>query len=395
MTVLPALVHPVSPQEFQQEYWERQPLVVHRDDPDHYADLLTLDGIDRMISMAGQKLDNVRVVLDGKGTSIEDLVAKRPGRNAPTHALEALYERYRTGSTVVLNGAHERWEPLRRLAHALGGELGALVRMNVYLTPAGARGFTPHYDKHDVFVAQIHGTKRWRLARARHELPLPEQRYDKSKAAAEPDQEFDLRAGDLLYLPRGTIHSASSNDTASAHITIGIRPVIWAQVIGDAVEEVFAEDVRFRRSLPIGFADDPALRDQVAHTAADLLDALRARLSPQALAARSAERVVSISAPVLRHHLTDLEDLARLDTGTRVRRRPELCWRLTTDGGAVVLRFHDKSVELPADTAEEVRYLTGKDGSWFTAADLPGGPDEAGRLALVRTLVREGFLTLR
>ena len=34
---------------------------------------------------------------------------------------------------------------------------------NVYLTPAGAQGFAPHYDDIEAFVLQLEGRKRWRV----------------------------------------------------------------------------------------------------------------------------------------------------------------------------------------------------------------------------------------
>jgi len=40
---LPHLIHPRDVEEFQQDYWERQPVVIHRQDPSYYADILTLD----------------------------------------------------------------------------------------------------------------------------------------------------------------------------------------------------------------------------------------------------------------------------------------------------------------------------------------------------------------
>jgi hypothetical protein len=58
------------------------------------------------------------------------------------------------------------------------------------------------------------------------------------------------------------------------------------------------------------------------------------------------------------------------------------------------LDFHDKTVQLPASVADAVQYVAESNGEGFTPADIPGDLDEPGRLVLVRTLLREGFLTL-
>jgi hypothetical protein len=41
-----------------------------------------------------------------------------------------------------------------------------------------------------------------------------------------------------------------------------------------------------------------------------------------------------------------------------------------------------------------VRFLVEDDGKGFVAADMPEALDLSGRLEIIRTLLREGFLTL-
>jgi hypothetical protein len=55
------------------------------------------------------------------------------------------------------------------------------------------------------------------------------------------------------------------------------------------------------------------------------------------------------------------------------------------------LTFEGRTLRFPARLARELEFLVSADGP-FTAADLPGALDDAGRLVLVRRLVREGFL---
>jgi hypothetical protein len=383
------LLHPIDLMAFSREYWERKPLLVHRDDPEYYSDLLTLDDVDRVLTLSGVQLDNLRVVVHGRETRVSELHT-----TAGVNSLEALYEHYRNGSTIVLNSIDGRFEPLQRLSRALAAEVSARFQMNVYLTPAGNQGFTAHYDTHDVFVLQVHGTKRWRLAGQPYRLPLASRPYDKSQPEPEAGQELELRAGDLLYLPRGTIHSAASNDTASVHITAGVHPVLWSELIVGAAKKLFAGDARFRAGLPIGFADDAAGRQAVEAKAGELMDALRGGISPQALADAAVEYGTSISFPALRHHLTDLEGVDRIALDTRVRRRAGQRWTLTVSGDEIQLSFHNKKAEFPMRVAGEVRYVAEAGMAGFTGKEIPGDLDEAGRLFLVRTLVREGFLTL-
>ncbi|GAB2713286.1 cupin domain-containing protein [Kitasatospora kifunensis] len=386
---LTELIHPVRVDAFQRDHWERRPLHIHRDQPDRYRDLLTLDDVDRMLALPGIALDSMRVVVEGKETPLSELrTAHR--RNV----IEAVYERYRGGSTVVLNALEQRCEPLQRLARTLGAELSARLQMNIYLTPAGNQGFAPHYDTHDVFVAQVHGSKHWRLAGQPYELPLGARPYDKSQPAPAPEREIELSPGDLLYLPRGTVHSATANEKTSVHITIGVHPVLFSDVLQRALGQLCSEDVRFRRGLPMGFASDPDRQLQAAALFAELLAAVGDRLSPQDLVEESVRRATALGAPTLRHHLTDLDLLDGVGPDTRVRRRPGLQWRLAVTEDTVRLEFHGKTVDLPARVADEVRYLAQAEGEGRSAASIPGDLDEPGRLVLVTALLREGFLTL-
>ena len=64
----------------------------------------------------------------------------------------------------------------------------------------------------------------------------------------------------------------------------------------------------------------------------------------------------------------------------------------TRDGGAVLV-FEGKEVRVPAVAHEPLAAMQAASGT-FTARALPGALDEAGRLVLVRRLVREGYLRI-
>jgi len=95
---------------------------------------------------------------------------------------------------------------------------------------------------------------------------------------------------------------------------------------------------------------------------------------------------------VLDGHLNDLEALPRMTVQTRVRRRPDMQWTLTTAEDRATLCFHGKTVQMPGYVEPDLRFI-GRTAE-FTAADLPGELDDGGKLVLIRTLTREGFLTV-
>ncbi|MEU6551888.1 cupin domain-containing protein [Streptomyces sp. NPDC046915] len=391
---LSRLISPVETKQFQHDYWEQKPLYIERQDPNYYADLLTLDDVDRLLMLAGPSFDTIRVVVDGHETPISEMTQRGPqGR---TNTLEAIYDHYRSGSTVVLNSLDDRWEPLQRLTHALGAEVSAGFQVNVYLTPAGkAQGFKPHYDTHDVLVAQVHGSKQWRLYGAPYELPLagrPKfgEKFDNDST---PARQLTLQSGDFLYLPRGEVHAASSNDEASIHLTIGVHQANWASILQTAMQKLFDEDVRFRRGLPLGFAGNPDLQGIAGGTFRELLNALQEQLSPAQVMDETVAQAVSFNSPKLSGHLRDLEHLRDLTPETRLRRREGVLCHVSQSDSTVSVTFHNKSVELPAQVAEQVMWVVSGSTSTFSPAEIPGRLDLPGRMVLAQTFVREGLLT--
>lgn len=386
---LASLIDPVPVAEFADRYWERD-VLLRRGDPHRYDSLLTLAGLDEMLSTMSLRASDIRVVQQGRQIPLEELSSEQSG--GPANVLEAVYARYRQGATLNLVFLHERHRPLQELCAQLSLELSARVQTNLYLTPGGRnQGLLPHHDTHDVIVLQIHGTKHWALYPSTQALPLQSRRP--GDGPGEPLQEFDLEPGDLLYLPRGFVHAATSTDVASCHLTIGFKPILWGPLIRDAVVEVMARDERFRSGMPMGFATQEDRAREAAVTGDLLLEALADQLTSASLVERARQRAWLGRQPQLRGHLLDLERVPGLQLTDRVRRRPGLLWRLDGDEvGRVRLEFHGKQLLLPGDVMGEVRFLS--TGDWVTGASIEGDLDDAGRLVLVRRLVTEGFLEL-
>src|SRR6185295_12103641 len=100
----------------------------------------------------------------------------------------------------------------------------------------GAQGFSAHYDTHDVFILQAAGSKHWRLYGSSVQLPLASTPYPyPGPDAGKPSADFVLRAGDVLYIPRGHVHDALTSDSISLHVTLGINVYTWADLFMEAL----------------------------------------------------------------------------------------------------------------------------------------------------------------
>ena len=384
---LAELTAPVDPAEFLSGYWGRRPLHVQARDAERFRGLMTLDDMDRILAVSSLRESDLHVVTAGRRHRFED--------EDEDVGTEAVYALYRQGATVAVNFLHRRWEPLALLCAQLSRELSALPQTNAYLTPAGAQGFAPHYDTHDVFVAQIHGVKRWRLYETSKTLPEPAEPWAAPDGwAEEPVAEFELRPGDLLYLPRGTPHSAATQDSSSLHLTIGVTPITWASVVRDAVNRVIGEHAEYREALPPGFADSAHGRaDRVAH-ARELVARLTGLVDPEASMTELGRSTAAAGAGPASGRLRDLEAVRAIDLDTPVRRRDGMRpWGLVGDGaGSILLRTGETSLRLPERLGPDLEFAAA--GAGFTGRALPGPLDGRGRVVLVRRLVEEGFLTV-
>ncbi|MGY1822280.1 cupin domain-containing protein [Geodermatophilus sp. SYSU D00079] len=324
----------------------------------------------------------------GAGAEIADQVSS-----------DAVLRLFADGSTVVLQGLHRLWPPLIEFADQLAADLGHPTQVNAYITPPSSRGFSAHYDVHDVFVLQVAGEKHWRIHEPVLPDPLRTQPWDGRAAAVaaaaerEPVVDAVLRPGDALYLPRGYLHAATALGEISAHLTIGVHPVTrWAAAESalDLVRVLAAEDPELRRSLPLGLdlADPSAVTGDVVEVVAALKGWLD-RVDPAEVADRLRSRTWAQVRPEPVAPLAQATAAAALSTDTVLRVRPRLrCQLREPDGDRVTLVAGRRSLELPASTRPALAALLA--AGELKVADLPG-LDDTDQLTLARRLVTESI----
>ncbi len=374
---------PIAAGTFLDEYAGLRPLIVPRAEPGRFDAVLSARDVERMVCATAIRAPAFRLVADGAqlplGSYTQD-IPWRPGSFSHTAVVDRVAQEHAAGATIVLQALHLHWHPAALYCRGLEQSLGWPSQANAYLTPAGAQGFAVHHDTHDVFVLQVAGHKRWKLYDPVRELPLKSQRWSPDRdEAGDPIADITLQAGDTLYLPRGWPHEATAADADSLHITVGLHPPTRMDAVRAAVEAC-ADDVEFRRTL-----------DPDGELPAHLLERLAAHLRPDAVARRARRRFVRGRRPILDDQLTQARSLDTLDVDCPLERRGTVISDLEeTDGGAVV-RFEGKEVRFPPQARAALAAVHAADGP-FTARSLPGTLDDAGRLVLVRRLVREGYL---
>ena len=375
-------IEPAGADEFADDYWEQQPLHVARGEAGRFDDLLSAQDAERLITEPGLRHPAFRLVKADTRLDVPDYtvdVGWRPVPFSGTADVGRVSAEFENGATIVLQGLHLNWLPLARYCSELERSLGQPAQANAYLTPRRSQGLPVHHDTHDVFVLQVSGSKRWLVYEPAFELPLKHQRYRPEHGEPGPAVlDVVLGSGDTLYLPRGWLHEALTSDEDSLHLTIGINVYTWVDAVRSGLERC-EEDVAFRHAAE---GDAPA----------ELLERLAAELSDERVAAARRERFRESRRPVLDGQLSELRALDRLGPETVVVRRATAVADLEEGNGTVALLLARKRVVFPPYVRAPLERLC--EGEAVTVAALPGDLDEAGRLVLVRRLVREGFLRI-
>ena len=371
-----------DPSRFVSEVWGRRSQVHASGVP--ATDLLSPEDVDALVTSSALRVPTFRLVKDGGSlppssyTSSGSIGGRRyDGVAAPAKVLAAIED----GATLVLQGAHRYHAPLALLCRRLELALGHRCQVNAYVTPPGARGLEVHSDPHDVLVLQAFGSKTWEV----HPTP-----WERENLPDVPVTDQVLRPGDVQYLPRGTPHAARSQESLSGHVTVGILPTTWEEVLTATVGDL----VTGSGPVPAGWLDDEEpFAAQLASRLEDLAQELRG-VDTTAVVRRRAERFLTSRPAVLTGALLDRQRLAGLDDATPLTRRPGAVARVVPgrEHDRLRLLLGDREVDVPAWLGPALDVVV--TATQLTPKDLAEHLDEESRVVLCRRLVREGLLSL-
>ncbi len=199
----------LSPAQFMTRHWQRKPLLVRGAVPGMQALVPPV----RLFELAGRDDVESRLVVrepDGGWRMRRGPLARR-----------ALPARQRPGWTLLVQGmdlhdagVHALMQQFRFVPEARLDDL-----MISHASDGGGVG--PHVDSYDVFLLQAHGRRRWRIGRQK-DLSLQPDMPLKILAKFEPQQEYVLEPGDMLYLPPRYAHDGIAEGECQTY-SIGFR----------------------------------------------------------------------------------------------------------------------------------------------------------------------------
>ena len=362
--------------------------------------MLTLDDVDSLVATGGLRYPSLRIVREGESVPRSAYLTNHTtgGQRVPD-AIDgaAAIRAFGEGATLVLQALHRFVPSVQSYCRALETFFGHPVQANAYLTPPGAHGLGVHHDTHDVLVLQLFGHKRWSLFAPTVAHPVPG--YPSSKTYAdpgEPERRLHLKAGDCLYLPRGIPHQARGEETASLHLTLGVRSPTWHELLERLLKQA-RELPELRAPLPLGYALADAatsrgdFEDQIRHVLSLATGWLSAR-DPHTVAQAEIDRAVSAQAPWQPGRLLSLAHAHTVAPSTVLHRASEVQWRVATEGQHAYVRAGKVRLRLPARIAPALQRVAELDT--VNAASLAAHLDEAGSVVLLSRLHREGLLRI-
>lgn len=307
-------------------------------------------------------------------------------------AFEALIrEFHQRAYTVRFPDVTELSPALSQFTRALEYIFQNPVGVVVFWSDGGAKA-PVHHDEVDVIVIQLLGTKRWFISDTTPALPNKWRGLGEKPAVLGNYQTYDVQPGDLLYVPRGTVHTVEST-SESIHLSIGFVPVTLREAIIAALDLLSDLDKPVRSNLA-SRADHLATGQGAAQIQAQIRqgveklkqicqsdlfirDALNFRRSRviQQLPKLPVSKMQSVNSV---HH--------------KVRHSPLAIAGLFATNDILDFRQPGKQHLIHLGAEVSVRFILSRQE--FSVSEIPGDISDEVRIAMVNKMLAEGYLEL-
>jgi ribosomal protein L16 Arg81 hydroxylase len=224
------MLSPIDPAVFLDEHFGEKPLHVPGR-PGKLADLFSWQDLNTILEQDMLSYPQLRLVRGG------DLDPKlyfnqHDGRRRVDAAI--LLKEMSDGATLILRYCDRLVPRLREFACSLERELGVSVHVDMLAGCSRVNALGTHWDEFECFNVQLSGVKYWKVYRPQRlypqrrtfTFPLRDDVGDSPALAPEasPAWEGPLRAGDLIYVPRGWWHQVTPEELPSLHLSIAVEP---------------------------------------------------------------------------------------------------------------------------------------------------------------------------
>ncbi|MCP3722840.1 cupin domain-containing protein [Paraburkholderia sp. CNPSo 3272] len=182
----------LTPAQFMRKYWQKKPLLIRQAIPDVEAPLSR----EALFALADNDDVESRLI-----THFRRRWALEHGPFSPDELPTPKTRQW----TLLVQGADLHDDRARALLERFRFAPDARLDDLMISYASDGGGVGPHFDSYDVFLLQVHGKRRWRIG-AQRDLSLQEGLPLKILANFQPEEEWVLEPGDMLYLPPHIAH---------------------------------------------------------------------------------------------------------------------------------------------------------------------------------------------
>lgn len=263
ISTLQDLVAPLSEAEFLTHLRDRTVAFIPTSGPHRFEILLDWDELNHLIESMHYPIERLSVLRD----SFSDVTSfyLKDGRVDPV-ALSSLIDQ---GADLIFGRLDEYVPRLWRLCHQIAEQTGEQITAEAIITSGKGVAFPLQYNKDDVCVLQIAGSKRWQLCGPTVVNPVKSM-LDQPAPQSAPFFDEVLRAGDFLFLPAGYWHRCENGQGRSLHVCIVFEPPYGRDVVSSLASQLAADET-FKQPLT-RYADASALSAHEAALKTRLID---------------------------------------------------------------------------------------------------------------------------
>lgn len=217
----------LSPAQFMRRYWQKKPLLIRKAFPG-FTPFLNRQAL---FAMAADEAVESRLIVH-KPTGWQ-LKHGPFVRTAFPPLKQKRWTMLVQGVDLHLDAAHELLQRFRFVPDARLDDL-----MISWASDGGGVG--PHFDSYDVFLLQASGQRHWRIGRQK-DLSLQPDVPLKILSNFEPEEEYLLNPGDMLYLPPRWAHDGVAVGDDCMTYSVGFRVPQRGGLAGELLQRMADE----------------------------------------------------------------------------------------------------------------------------------------------------------
>lgn len=200
----------LTPRQFMRRYWQKKPLLVRGAIPG-FQPLLNRS---ELFELAGREDVESRLIV--RKSSADWTMKQGPFTRTAFPAFK------QKAWTMLVQGVDLHVDPVHRLMQQFRFVPDARLDDLMISWASEDGGVGPHFDSYDVFLLQAQGRRRWRIGRQK-DLSLQDGVPLKILTNFEPEEEWVLEPGDMLYLPPKWAHDGVADGGECMTYSVGFR----------------------------------------------------------------------------------------------------------------------------------------------------------------------------